>query len=46
MTLREAMEIVHAKLVCGEDRLDEEIHAACGSVISPWGPRDFPWGPT
>ncbi len=31
MTLREAMEIVHAKLVCGEDRLDEEIHAACGS---------------
>ena len=31
MTIREAMEATHATLVCGEDRLDEEIHSACGS---------------
>ena len=31
MTLRDAMKAVHAKVLCGEDRLDEEIHSACGS---------------
>ncbi len=31
MTIREAKELVHAALICGEDRLDEEVHSACGS---------------
>ena len=33
MTIREAMEIVHAQLLCGEERLDEEVHTACGSDL-------------
>ena len=31
MTIRDAKELVHAKVLCGEDRLDKEIHSACGS---------------
>ena len=31
MTIREAKELVHATLLCGEDKLDEEVHSACGS---------------
>ena len=31
MTIREAMEAAHATVLVGEDRLDEEVHAACGS---------------
>ena len=31
MTIREAMEIVHARVLCGEELLGEEVHAACGS---------------
>ena len=31
MTIREAMETVHGKVLWGEEHLDEEILAACGS---------------
>ena len=31
MTIRDAKELLHATLLCGEDRLDEEVHSACGS---------------
>ena len=31
MTIREAMERLDAQVLCGEERLDREVHAACGS---------------
>ena len=31
MTIREAKELLHANVLCGEERLDEEVHSACGS---------------
>lgn len=33
MTIKDAMELVHAKLLCGEDKLSEEVHTACGSDL-------------
>ena len=31
MTIGEVMETVHARVLCGEEHLGEEVHAACGS---------------
>ena len=31
MTIREAMEAVHATVLCGEEKLDQEVLSACGS---------------
>ena len=31
MTIREIQERLGARVLCGEDNLDREIHAACGS---------------
>jgi predicted transcriptional regulator len=33
MTIAEIAEILDASLVCGEERMDEEIEAACGSDL-------------
>ena len=31
MTIREVVKLLDAEILCGEDRLDTEIHTACGS---------------
>ena len=31
MTIREVVGLLGAEILCGEDRLDTEIHTACGS---------------
>ncbi len=31
MTIRELKEIIHADILCCEDKLDAEVHTACGS---------------
>lgn len=31
MTIKDVQELTHAKLLCGENLLDEEISSACGS---------------
>ena len=31
MTIRDAKELLHATVLCGEERLDEEVLSACGS---------------
>ena len=31
MTIRDVKELLDATLLCGEDRLDEELYSACGS---------------
>lgn len=33
MTIRELIPILDAKVLCGEDRLDEEVSMACGSDL-------------
>ena len=33
MTIREVMEIVDGKVLVGEDRLDDPVETACGSVL-------------
>ena len=31
MTINDVKELIHANLLCGEEYLDREVHAACGS---------------
>ena len=31
MTVKEVCEILEAEVLCGEDRMSEEVHSACGS---------------
>lgn len=31
MKIREVVDLLDAEILCGEDRLDTEIHTACGS---------------
>lgn len=31
MTIREVVKLLDAEILCGKDRLDTEIHTACGS---------------
>ena len=31
MTIREVVKLLDAEILCGQDRLDTEIHTACGS---------------
>lgn len=31
MTVKKVKEILNARLVCGEEHLDKEVHTACGS---------------
>lgn len=33
MTIRDVQELLNARLLCGEDKLDEEIKAACGADL-------------
>lgn len=33
MTIREVMEILTARVLCGEGRLDQEVHTACGADL-------------
>lgn len=33
MTIRDLIPILHAKVLCGEDKLDESINSACGSDL-------------
>ncbi|MDD3412255.1 MAG: DRTGG domain-containing protein [Eubacteriales bacterium] len=33
MTIREIMKIVDAKVLCGEEGLEQEVHTACGSDL-------------
>ena len=31
MTINDVKELIHAHVLCGEEYLDKEVHAACGS---------------
>jgi len=33
MTIRELIPILNAKVLCGEEKLDEEVRSACGSDL-------------
>lgn len=33
MTLREVQKILDARVLCGEEELDREVHSACGSDL-------------
>lgn len=33
MTIRDLAELLHAEVACGADKLDQEVHTACGSDL-------------
>lgn len=33
MTIREVIEVLSARVLCGEDKLDQEVHTACGADL-------------
>ncbi len=33
MTIRQLVSILDARVLCGEDKLDQDIHSACGSDL-------------
>ena len=33
MTIREIIPILHAQVLCGQDKLDQEVRTACGSDL-------------